>query len=285
MTTLITLFWMGAAAAAADPYALAEQADMAYNNKNYPRCVELYQQATALVEKPEAGMWYSLACCQALASQRDAAFGSLLRAAELGFRYTGPLQEDADLGALHADPRWKVVVDAVAAQEKKAAGGGSPTQVASNPELKGFFDAEQAASKSGMEDPAQARSRLEKVRQLAASPTLVTASDYAHAAFVLVHSPEKADHLTARTLASRAAELDPGLTLARSTLAAATDRCLWDENKPQIYGTQLKKTSEGPWTLEPFDRAGATDEQRRAMAVPSLMEIETELRRLNTPTP
>ena len=50
--------------------------------------------------------WYNLACEQAKAGQRDAAFASLDRAVAAGMKDQKLAAGDADLASLHADPRF-----------------------------------------------------------------------------------------------------------------------------------------------------------------------------------
>ena len=87
----------------------------------------------------------------------------------------------------------------------------------------------------------------------------------------------------ARELALKAAELGH-LQLARWLAAAAYDRWLMLQNKPQKYGTQYRSDGDR-WKLWDVDPA-TTDAERAAWDVPSLAEalaLAEELTRDNPP--
>ena len=68
----------------------------------------------------------------------------------------------------------------------------------------------------------------------------------------------------------------------RDRIAAATlDRYLQTTGKPQIYGTQTRKTNDAPATLEPYDRALIPDSLRTALAVPPQSEQDARLAAVN----
>jgi hypothetical protein len=74
----------------------------AYNAKQYRACADEY----AKISPPTSGDAYNQACCLTLAGDRDAAFDRLRAAIDLGFTDLGAMTTDADLAALHGDPRW-----------------------------------------------------------------------------------------------------------------------------------------------------------------------------------
>ncbi len=79
-------------------------------------------------------------------------------------------------------------------------------------------------------------------------------------------------------------DIKPNNRGARWLACAAKDRWLWTTGKPQIYGTQFKKKdADGPWTIEPIDRAAVTDEERIANGVPTLAETQQRLDERNAP--
>ncbi|MEM7049550.1 MAG: hypothetical protein AAF604_07825 [Acidobacteriota bacterium] len=79
-----------------------------------------------------------------------------------------------------------------------------------------------------------------------------------------------------------AAKLNPDLPGAKWLYAAATDRWLIRQQKPQIYGTQFRKQSpDSPWTLEPLDPDAVTDEEREAYDVPPLAEARARVEAMN----
>jgi hypothetical protein len=72
----------------------------------------------------------------------------------------------------------------------------------------------------------------------------------------------------AHDLAAKAVELDPAHDAARWLAAAAEDRKLMYEYKPQKWGTQYKKV-DGKWIVWPVDPA-ITDAQRAEWDAPPL---------------
>lgn len=129
-------------------------------------------------------------------------------------------------------------------------------------------------------------SRLRKVLELVENDQLVKPSDFLHAAMILQHGSETRHYELAHELAQKAAdqgyvpevgEVNP-LWLA----AAAKDRSLMSQGKPQLYGTQSKRdTMEGPWYLYQVDPS-ITDEERARFHVRPLSELAKRVEDLNT---
>lgn len=75
----------------------------------YDECIAAYAKAETLGAfnpKFKANVKYDLACAYAKQGKLDPAFGALKSAIDLGFRDLDHLRTDADLAALHGDPRW-----------------------------------------------------------------------------------------------------------------------------------------------------------------------------------
>jgi hypothetical protein len=88
------------------PEAHRSRARGAVRDKDYPRCIaELLR-----VEAPSGVDAYTLACCYALAGNRDAAFDQLRAARARGYRDLDGMKADTDLESLHSDPRWSAVM-------------------------------------------------------------------------------------------------------------------------------------------------------------------------------
>jgi hypothetical protein len=92
------------------------------------------------------------------------------------------------------------------------------------------------------------------------------------------HDPE--DFATAARLAERAVSLDPTFDQARWLAAAANDRALSMDGKPQRYGTQFFVDEAGAWSVRPVDPS-VTDDERVAEAVPPLAEAYRRAARMN----
>jgi hypothetical protein len=151
----------------------------------------------------------------------------------------------------------------------------------SNPELLAAFLSDQEERSKEIADVAAAMRRdavhRDVVRIAMARRALRTADDYYHAAMILHHGAGSA---AARELAKKAVELRPSFAAARWLYAAATDRALRAEGKPQIFGTQYERVS-GRWTLEPFDPGAVDDAERARWRVRPLAETRKMLEEMN----
>lgn len=125
--------------------------------------------------------------------------------------------------------------------------------------------------------------RRDRVRQIVAEGGAITAADCYRAAMVFQHGTEVPDYDEAHRLAMKAVELAPSNKSARWLAAAAKDRSLMWQGKPQLYGTQFKKV-DGRWILWEVDPA-ITDEERARWNVPPLEEQKKKLETLNAKPP
>jgi len=114
--------------------------------------------------------------------------------------------------------------------------------------------------------------RRERVHALIDAGGLVEPADYYHAAMVFQHGVELADYWQARELALKAADM--GYRQARWLAAAAYDRWLLTQGRPQKYGTQYRAVA-GKWVLWDVDPE-STDEERSRWDVPPLAEAKRQ---------
>lgn len=129
------------------------------------------------------------------------------------------------------------------------------------------------------------KARLARVLALVGKGELKTSPDYLHAAMILQHGWTAEHYELAHQFAKHAAdegyvpsegEVDP-LWLA----AAAKDRALISQGKPQRYGTQFKKNSkEGEWYLYEVDPT-VNDDERAAWHVQPLEKARRRVEELN----
>jgi hypothetical protein len=96
---------------------LAKKAYKVYEDKEYAKSVEIFEQAFKL-DKPKSSDLYNAACSASLATQTDKAFDFLGQAIDAGYSNLGHLKSDTDLGSLYKDNRWR---DIIAKIEKKQA--------------------------------------------------------------------------------------------------------------------------------------------------------------------
>lgn len=176
-----------------------------------------------------------------------------------------------------------------------AAGTAAPQQAqaqalapapADNSELTKLYEGDQAdraVGPNGQQDWAAVSKRDEerraRVAAIVASGGARTAADHYHAAMVYQHGSTVADFEEAHRLAVRAAELDPAMKSAKWLAAAAKDRSLMNQGKPQLYGTQFKLMDD-VWVLWEVDPS-VTDEERARWNVPPLAEARARAEKLN----
>jgi hypothetical protein len=85
--------------------ALSRQAYKLYQEKQFTKSAQLYRQAVDLGAK-DSGDIYNAACALALSGDVPGSFTYLNRAIAAGYRDPDNMKVDADLAALHTDPRW-----------------------------------------------------------------------------------------------------------------------------------------------------------------------------------
>lgn len=125
------------------------------------------------------------------------------------------------------------------------------------------------------------RKRLQRVEYLRASEALQVPEDYFHAAMILQHGETLEHYWQAYELAKRGSEL--GYPPCRWLVAAAYDRWLMKQGKPQMYGTQYI-LKEGQWTLYEIDPT-TTDAQRAEWNVPPLAQALQRVEEMNRKEP
>lgn len=155
-----------------------------------------------------------------------------------------------------------------------------------NEALRALFEADQADRESGPDGLDSAteqrdRERLEAVLRAVDAGEARTTDDLYHCAMVLQHGWLAEHQQLAHDLAVRAA--DGGHPGACWLAAAALDRWLMRNGRPQRFGTQYVRT-DGDWSLYDCD-AATTDEERRAWDVPALAEILAVVDELNAEQP
>jgi hypothetical protein len=113
------------------------------------------------------------------------------------------------------------------------------------------------------------RARRQRVEELMGSEALQAPEDYFHAAMVFQHGETLDNYWRAHELAKRGAEL--GHPNCRWLAAAAYDRWLMNQGKPQKYGTQYTANEDEPYRLWDVDPT-TTDDERATWDVPPLAE-------------
>jgi hypothetical protein len=140
-----------------------------------------------------------------------------------------------------------------------------------NEELRELYEADQGDRLAGEMPPdvvERDRARRRRVAELLDAGAGEAGEDYFHAAMVFQHGEDLGDYQRAHELALRAAEL--GHRAGRWLAAAAYDRWLMNQGKPQKYGTQYRGVGDR-YELYEVDPA-TTDAERAEWDVPPLAE-------------
>ncbi|NTX50684.1 hypothetical protein [Myxococcus sp. CA039A] len=261
---------------------LRAQGDAAYDAKQFAQCAKHFAEAARVDSSKASSDAYNEACCHSLAKDSDAAITALQRAAKHGYSNWQHVRRDEDLAPLRADARWAPLMAQVRANLMAAAPPGT------NAELYGLYlddqDDRQDESKIdwAVVGPRDVK-RLARARQLLEEGKVQSAKDSFHAALLFHHGKDVADFKRAHTLLLKAVELDPKDGLARWLTAAAEDRLLTQQGKPQRYGTQREQVN-GKWRLVPVDPS-VSDEERAKWGVPPLKKLQTEVEAANATPP
>jgi len=142
-------------------------------------------------------------------------------------------------------------------------------------------DLEGGGRLAGVTDANAARQqrRIGKAREYVAAGQVGSAADHFYAGLILATSSSLDDLEAATLLGLKAAELgeERGFRVA----AEAIDKALRIRGEPQRYGTQVSYLEViQEWRLDPLDPR-TTDEERVAMGVAPLAELEAFVRELN----
>ncbi|HEX4945385.1 MAG TPA: S41 family peptidase [Blastocatellia bacterium] len=96
---------------------ISEQANRAYEEKEYEKSAQLYRAAIRGGER-DVNTFYNGACSFARAGKKNEAFDLLAQAIQLGYANADHLKKDTDFNSLHSDSRWKPIVEKCEATQK-----------------------------------------------------------------------------------------------------------------------------------------------------------------------
>lgn len=156
--------------------------------------------------------------------------------------------------------------------------------MARNPELAAIYEADQAARARPAEvDWAvllpEDRKRRHRVMELLQAGEVRDPVDYHHAAMVFQHGETLDDIRLAHALSTIAMSLAPDEKRYRWLTAASWDRIMTTRLQPQWYGTQFQSDDSG-FFLYPVAEGAVSDDDRKAMQVPTLAETKAQMREL-----
>lgn len=251
--------------------ALKASARSAYDARDFASCGRDYERAA------EA---YNAACCFALAGEPDRAFAQLAVEAKRGELTRLQPEQDSDFVSLKGDPRWQEML-------KRFETGHAARLATLNAELAAIFEADQSDRQGPNLDwsviAPRDEAREKRVNEILAAGEAKASADYFHAAMVFQHGGTPAHAQRAHELALEAVKLDGFNDAARWLAAAALDRKLMYEKKPQRYGTQFHQEGNGPWVLWEVDPS-VTDAEREEWNVPPLEVARQRAARMNAPS-
>lgn len=249
----------------------------AYKEKRWLDCGQRYDELSARDDATISDA-YNSACCWALLGRPDPAFERLDRATQLGLLDLDPVEGDPDLVSLHEDPRWDDVRAGITANFERFL-------ASINRELWDIYVADQGDRQQRPEEidwavvsvrDAQRRTR---VKQIVQAGEATTGSDWFHAAMVMQHGTDDNDYRLAHEWALKAAEKKTDNRRALSLAAAAEDRLLMHQGKPQRFGTQYVKEN-GRWIVYSVDPT-TTDDERQRWNVPTLSQSWKRVEAMN----
>jgi hypothetical protein len=124
--------------------------------------------------------------------------------------------------------------------------------------------------------------RRDEALRLLKAGDIRTADDYLNAAVIFQHGDAVQDTQLAFALATTAARMNASNQDAETLMAQSWDRILVKSGKPQWYGTQFTRSkTTGKWELYPTDPNVVTEDQRKAMGLPTLADTMAHLAELN----
>ncbi len=166
-----------------------------------------------------------------------------------------------------------------------------PAPTPDNAELKQLFERDQAVRENGFVDlnDIEAVSRMIRedslrrvqVEAIIEAGELHTAEDYYRAAMIFQHGDDTTAYRRAHALARQAVALDSTHPHAKWLTAAAWDRYLMEQGKPQWDGSQYTRQSGEAWKLYEVDTTRVTDAERRRLGVPTLQEARAQADSMN----
>ncbi|HEY0189667.1 MAG TPA: hypothetical protein VGC42_01000 [Kofleriaceae bacterium] len=221
-----------------------------------------------------AQAWIDAARCATHTADLGRAFEDLSRGlTDLGpgkAAAVGPLRDDPDLKPLVREPRWLAVLGEAETQ-RTAYQGHQNAELAQL--ARGAEPAEEPPVAPRLPDPADAKlfaARVPRVAALLEASGAQTADDYFHAALVYYRADNPTDASRAHELALAGLERAQDSDELKWLAAAAEDRQLELESKPQKFGTQLVRRGAhyALWNVDP----ALSDAERDKWSVASLAE-------------
>ena len=256
-----------------------------------------YRQAGELMEKAfkvpgtaaSPGGFFNAACSWALAGEPTKAFRNLDRAAKAGWDNLTQLKTDADLVSLHADKRWLPLlrrIEATVAQME------TTQNVPLKRELEAMRESDQGSRRAAgplqqrygarspqMDSLAQQMKlhddqNIARVKAIVAQygwpGTSLVGRDGSTTAFLVI---QHADLETIQRYLPLIRQATAKGELDKQSLALMEDRVLIYQDKPQVYGTQVRtNATTGKADFYPIQDEAHVDERRASMGLGPLAD-------------
>jgi hypothetical protein len=266
------------------------QADSLIKGKQYDKAAGFYDKAFLHANgKLVVHDWYNAACTYALSGNREKAFHVLDELVlSPGFRDGKSLIADPGLSSLREDPRWKKIRSTLAHKDSLAVAKLNKPLKA---ELDSIFDADQYyrrqldsvyrkygdnspqmdsleenMARVDSQDLVRVQAVLEKYGWLGAD---VIGEKGSTTLWVVVQHADDHPELQLRYLPMLRKAVDDGVADS-DLLALLEDRVLVNQNKPQLYGTQLTRNEQGIYQPKPIADPSHVDSRRAAMGLEPL---------------
>ena len=289
-SALLSCLLIGPAAAQTTAPALLSSSFQAHMANDFRKAGELAEQAFAVPgAQIGAGSYYNAACSWARAGETDKAFRDLTRAADAGWENLTQLNTDTDLASLRADKRWPRLLKKVQATVTRAE---ATQNIPLKRELATIRESDQGPRRAmgpmqqrykngGPQlDSLYQQMKLQDIQNEARvkaiiaqygwpSKSLVGAAGSSTAFLVLQHSNLATiqEYLPLIRQAATKGEL------GKSDLALMEDRVLIFQQKPQVYGSQVRSNATtGQMEFFPIADEAHVDERRATMGLGTLAE-------------
>jgi len=279
----------GPAAAQTTSSSLLSASFAAHMANDFRKAGELADQAFALPgAQIGAGSYYNAACSWARAGEPENAFRDLSRAAAAGWENLTQLTTDTDLTTLHADRRWPKLlrqVEATLARTERTQNVPLKRELAAMHESdqgprRAMGPMQQRYPNGGPQlDSLYQQMKLHdtqneaRVKAIIAQygwpgPSLVGRAGSSTVFLVLQHANLATiqEYLPLIRQATAKGELGKG------ELALMEDRVLIFQNKPQVYGSQVRSNTAGKMEFFPIADEAHVDERRATMDLGPLAE-------------
>jgi hypothetical protein len=289
-SALFSCLLLGPAAAQTTAPALLNASFTAHMANDFRKAGQLAEQAFALPgAQVGASSYYNAACSWARAGEPDNAFRNLNRAADAGWENLTQLTTDTDLASLHTDKRWPRLLKKVEATIARV----ERTQnVPLKRELAAIHESDQGPRRAmgpmqqrykhgGPQlDSLYQQMRLHdtqneaRVKAIIAQygwpgTSLVGRAGSSTAFLVLQHSNLATIQEYLPLIREAAAKGE----LPKSDLALMEDRVLIFQQKPQVYGSQVRSNATtGKMEFFPIADEAHVDERRASMGLGTLAD-------------